>query len=85
MGASGCLTCATQCHPLCNFIRKISKTGKHVIADLLCANCDASQDQRTVVGWKYLKKPGVRSQKYKEGKYVIEEAMLVKLGWGTKE
>ena len=24
MGASGCLTCATQCHPLCNFIRKIS-------------------------------------------------------------
>ena len=62
----------------------VFKTGKHVIADLLCANCDASQDQRTVVGWKYLK-TGVRSQKYKEGKYVIEEAMLVKLGWGTKE
>ena len=62
----------------------IFKTGKHVIADLLCANCDASLDQRTVVGWKYLK-TGVRSQKYKEGKYVVEEAMLVKLGWCTNE
>ena len=60
----------------------VFKTGKHVIADLLCANCDASLDQRTVVGWKYLK-TGVRSQKYKEGNFVIEEAMLVKLGWGT--
>jgi hypothetical protein len=62
----------------------VFKTGKHVIADLLCANCEASMGQRTVVGWKYLK-TGVRSQKYKEGKYVVEEAMLVRLGWGTNE
>ena len=60
----------------------VFKTGKHVIADLLCAHCDTSLDQRTVVGWKYLK-TGVRSQKYKEGKFVVEEAMLVKLGWGS--
>lgn len=58
----------------------VFKTGKHVIADLLCAHCETSLDQRTVVGWKYLK-TGVCSQKYKEGKFVVEEAMLVRLGW----
>ena len=30
-------------------------------------------------------KTGVRSQKYKEGKYVVEEAMLTQLGWSGAE
>ena len=62
----------------------VFKTGKHVIADLFCQHCDTTLSKRTVVGWKYLK-TGVRSQKYKEGKYVVEEAMLTQLGWSGAE
>jgi len=56
----------------------VFKTGKHLIADLMCRTCD-TMGQRVNIGWKYLKS-GERSQKYKEGKFVLEEALLMKTG-----
>jgi len=56
----------------------VFKTGKHLIADLLCQTCD-TMGPRVNIGWKYLKS-GERSQKYKEGKFVLEEALLQKTG-----
>lgn len=40
-------------------------TGTHAVADIFCSNCN------TLIGWKY-EKAFVESQKYKEGKYIIE-------------
>jgi len=44
-------------------------TGLHVVKDIVCAHCQA------VVGWKY-EKAYEPSQKYKEGKYILERALL---------
>ena len=50
-------------------------TGKHVVADISCNAC------HTVIGWKY-KQAFEETQKYKEGKFIIEKAMMVKEpGW----
>lgn len=46
-------------------------TGAHAVADLFCANC------KTMIGWKY-EKAFVESQKYKEGKYIIELVHVVR-------
>jgi len=48
-------------------VRRELNTGAHSVADIYCANCG------TVMGWKY-EKAFVESQKYKEGKYIIELA-----------
>eukprot|EP01064_Diplonema_japonicum_P003669 TRINITY_DN12361_c0_g1_i1.p2 TRINITY_DN12361_c0_g1~~TRINITY_DN12361_c0_g1_i1.p2 ORF type:complete len:112 (+),score=3.31 TRINITY_DN12361_c0_g1_i1:34-369(+) len=46
-------------------------TGVHQVADFFCNGCDST------LGWKYelAQEP---SQKYKEGKYIIEKAMIKK-------
>ncbi|VEL32925.1 unnamed protein product [Protopolystoma xenopodis] len=50
-------------------------TGLHSVADLYCDCC------HTVLGWKY-EQAFESSQKYKEGKYIIELAHLIKdNGW----
>ncbi|VDL88628.1 unnamed protein product [Schistocephalus solidus] len=50
-------------------------TGLHSVADIYCECC------RTVLGWKY-EQAFEPSQKYKEGKYIIELAHLIKdNGW----
>ncbi|CAO1627524.1 unnamed protein product [Sympodiomycopsis kandeliae] len=46
-------------------------TGWHTVADVQCLVCD------TVVGWTYLK-AWEPSQKYKEGRFIMESAMLHK-------
>ncbi|KER29362.1 hypothetical protein T265_13391, partial [Opisthorchis viverrini] len=50
-------------------------TGLHSVADIYCDCC------HTVLGWKY-EQAYETSQKYKEGKYIIELAHLIKdNGW----
>lgn len=46
-------------------------TGLHAVADIYCDNCE------TTLGWKY-ERAFVPSQKYKEGKYIIELAHMLK-------
>lgn len=46
-------------------------TGLHAVADIYCDNCE------TTVGWKY-EQAFVPSQKYKEGKYIIELVHILK-------
>jgi len=46
-------------------------TGLHVVADIYCNAC-ASR-----VGWKYIE-AFEESQKYKEGKFILEKAMILK-------
>nr|CDS32299.1 yippee protein [Hymenolepis microstoma] len=50
-------------------------TGLHLVADIFCECCD------TYLGWKY-EEAFEPSQKYKEGKFIIELAHLIKdNGW----
>jgi hypothetical protein len=49
-------------------------TGLHTVADISCTGCD------TVLGWKYVV-AYEESQKYKEGRYIIEKQMVMKEGW----
>lgn len=46
-------------------------TGQHRVADLHCAGCNS------LLGWKY-ERAFEASQRYKEGKYIIELAHLIK-------
>ncbi|EWC45301.1 yippee-like protein [Drechslerella stenobrocha 248] len=45
-------------------------TGRHIVRDIMCRCCDE------VVGWKY-DKAFESSEKYKEGKYILEAELLV--------
>ena len=49
-------------------------TGLHTVADIYCADC------RQVLGWKY-ERAYEASQKYKEGKFILEKAKIVKENW----
>jgi hypothetical protein len=50
-------------------------TGLHAVADIYCESC------KTTVGWKY-EQAFESSQKYKEGKFIIELVHLIKdNGW----
>ncbi|CAN8016428.1 yippee-like [Amblyomma americanum] len=50
-------------------------TGLHAVADIYCECC------KTTLGWKY-EHAFESSQKYKEGKYIIELAHMIKEnGW----
>jgi len=50
-------------------------TGMHSVSDIFCKVCNST------VGWKY-EKAHEESQKYKEGKYILEKAKVVKEnGW----
>ncbi|XP_022666018.1 protein yippee-like 1 [Varroa jacobsoni] len=54
-------------------------TGLHAVADIHCESC------KTTLGWKY-EHAFETSQKYKEGKYIIELAHMIKEnGWGANE
>ncbi|XP_057442535.1 protein yippee-like At3g08990 [Lotus japonicus] len=45
-------------------------TGKHIVVDISCAGC------RSIVGWKYETAQDM-SQKYKEGKFILERYKLL--------
>jgi len=45
-------------------------TGRHVVRDISCMQCKAT------VGWKY-DKAFEASEKYKEGKFILESELLV--------
>lgn len=47
-------------------------TGLFAVADIYCSNCGE------VLGWKYVKAYN-ESQRFKEGKYIIELAKIAKL------
>ncbi|KAL1915947.1 uncharacterized protein VTP21DRAFT_6335 [Calcarisporiella thermophila] len=54
---------------------RVLMSGLHSVADISCLVC------QTVVGWKYIAafEP---SQRYKEGKYIVEKAKITKEnGW----
>jgi hypothetical protein len=53
---------------------KILLTGVHVVKDVFCKGC------KTYVGWTYVKafEP---SEKYKEGKFILERNQAIKLEW----
>ncbi|XP_069414524.1 protein yippee-like 1 isoform X2 [Ovis canadensis] len=54
---------------------RVLLTGLHAVADIYCENC------KTTLGWKY-EHAFESSQKYKEGKFIIELAHMVKdNGW----
>ena len=46
-------------------------TGLHTVCDVNCAECDGS------LGWKYVR-AHESSQKYKEGKYILEKQFIDK-------
>lgn len=48
-------------------------TGLHTVADIYCSCCN------TVLGWKY-EMAYEETQKYKEGKFIIEKARVIKEG-----
>ena len=48
-------------------------TGLHTVADIHCTSCGA------VLGWKY-EAAFEESQKYKEGKFILEKARVLKEG-----
>lgn len=45
-------------------------TGRHIVRDISCRQCNH------VVGWKY-DKAYETTEKYKEGKYILEAELLV--------
>lgn len=48
-------------------------TGLHTVADISCSTCG------NVLGWKYISAVE-ESQRYKEGKYILEKARVLKEG-----
>lgn len=49
-------------------------TGLHTVADIYCSDC------REVLGWKY-ERAYEETQKYKEGKYILEKAKIIRDNW----
>lgn len=49
-------------------------TGLHTVADVYCGDC------REVLGWKY-ERAYEPTQKYKEGKFILEKSKIVKENW----
>ncbi|KAJ1783122.1 hypothetical protein LPJ59_006659, partial [Coemansia sp. RSA 2399] len=48
---------------------RLLMTGMHTVCNLQCCRCDA------LIGWKYIHAHD-RSQQYKEGRYVLEQARI---------
>ncbi|KAK3944602.1 peptidylprolyl isomerase [Diplogelasinospora grovesii] len=48
---------------------RVMTTGRHIVRDIMCRQC------REVVGWKY-DKAFESSEKYKEGKFILEAELL---------
>lgn len=62
-------------HSACNVVggaqeHRMMTTGKHIVCDIFCAEC------MSCVGWQYIF-AFEESQKYKEGMYILERAMVV--------
>lgn len=56
-------------------VERVLLTGLHAVADIKCECCE------TILGWKY-EHAFESSQKYKEGKFIIELAHMIKdNGW----
>ncbi|KZZ92739.1 yippee zinc-binding protein Moh1 [Ascosphaera apis ARSEF 7405] len=55
-------------------VERTMTTGRHIVRDVQCSGC------RTVVGWKY-DKAYESSEKYKEGKFILEETLLVQINF----
>ena len=53
---------------------RILITGLHTVCDIYCNCC------HSILGWKY-EEAFEESQKYKEGKFIIEKVKMVKEGW----
>ena len=51
-------------------VERSMTTGKHIVRDIFCQRCIS-----TIVGWKY-DKAFEPSEKYKEGKYILEAELL---------
>lgn len=49
-------------------------TGLHTVADVNCGDCGQ------LLGWKY-ERAYEPSQKYKEGKFILEKSKIVKENW----
>ncbi|CAI5535898.1 unnamed protein product [Closterium sp. Naga37s-1] len=49
-------------------------TGLHTVADIYCSEC------HEVLGWKY-EHAYEEPQKYKEGKFILEKAKVMKENW----
>lgn len=49
-------------------------TGLHTVADVYCGDCTE------VLGWKY-ERAYEATQKYKEGKFILEKSKIVKENW----
>ena len=49
-------------------------TGLHTVADVNCGDCGE------LLGWKY-ERAYEPSQKYKEGKFILEKSKIVKENW----
>ncbi|XP_038993565.1 protein yippee-like At4g27745 isoform X1 [Hibiscus syriacus] len=49
-------------------------TGLHTVADVYCCDC------REVLGWKY-ERAFEETQKYKEGKFILEKSKIVIENW----
>lgn len=49
-------------------------TGLHTVADVKCSDC------QEVLGWRY-ERAYEESQKYKEGKYILEKAKIMRENW----
>lgn len=49
-------------------------TGLHTCCDVYCNNCES------ILGWKYERAFNL-SEQYKEGKIILERALITKIGW----
>lgn len=49
---------------------RLMRTGRHIVRDIHCKECS------TVLGWKY-EKAYEESQKFKEGKYILEAELII--------
>lgn len=49
-------------------------TGLHTVADIFCSDC------HELLGWKY-ERAYEPTQKYKEGKFILEKSKIVKENW----
>lgn len=49
-------------------------TGLHTVADVYCLDC------HNLLGWKY-ERAYEETQKYKEGKFILEKSKIVKENW----
>ena len=50
------------------------RTGLHTVCDIYCIYCQA------ILGWKY-ERAYENSEKYKEGKYILERICIKRIGW----